>query len=375
MVRPGSLWRAGAYTAAAVLLTACFGSTRPDPTPLKPLTPKVTGRQVWTHDIGDVSFPLSVAVNASTFTGADDDGLVLALNADTGAEVWRAQVGDKLSAGVGSDGRYASVVTRNNELVTLDRGRPLWRKALTSSVVTAPLVAGERVFVLGVDRTVQAFDVLDGRRLWTFQRPGDALTLSSPGVLMPFKDTLLVGQGARLAGLDPLRGALRWEASVASPRGTNEVERLADLVAPAARLGNTICARAYQAAVACVDAERASTLWTRNAGGLNGVAADDQMVAGVDASDRISAWKVADGSVGWTVDTLLYRQLSAPLAVGKTFVVGDVEGMVHWFARDTGEAVLRMPTDGSAIKTPVAAAGLTLLAVTRRGGLYAFKPE
>lgn len=359
----------------AVVLAGCAGTPKPDPTPLEPLTPQVAGRQVWTQSMGSVKFPLAIAVNGGTFTVADDDGEVTALQADTGRELWRAKVGDKLSAGVGSDGRFASVVTRDNVLVTLDAGKPAWRQQLPSRVVTAPLVAGERVFVLGLDRTVQAFDAIDGRKLWVYQRPNDALTLASPGVLAPFKDTLVVGQGPRLSGLDPLRGTLRWEAAVASPRGTNEVERLADLVGPAARAGDVICARAYQAAVACVNAERGSALWSRNAGGITGVGADAQMVAGVDASDRVTAWRTGDGSVAWTVEKLLYRNLTAPLAVGKAFVIGDIEGMVHWFARDSGEAVLRLPTDGSAIKVPPAASGLTLLVVTSSGGLFAFRPE
>ncbi|HEX3140289.1 MAG TPA: PQQ-binding-like beta-propeller repeat protein, partial [Rhizobacter sp.] len=206
-------------------------------------------------------------------------------------------------------------------------------------------------------------------------RPAEALILSSPGVLMPFKDTLVVGQGAKMTGLDPLRGALRWETTVASPRGTNEVERLADLVGPAARVGDVICARAFQSAVGCVNAERGSTLWSRNAGGVIGVGADSEMVVGTDASDRITAWRATDGGVAWTIEKLLYRNLSAPLVAGKAFVMGDVDGMVHWFVRDTGEAVLRMPTDGSAIKTTPVASGLTLLVVTSGGGLFAFRPE
>lgn len=362
-------------SALFAVLAGCAGSGRPDPTPLRPLEAKVAGKQVWNEDIGKVSFPLAVAVNGGVFTVADDSGLVLALQADTGKEVWRAQVGDKLSAGVGSDGRFTSVVTRDNQLVTLQAGKVAWRKPLPSRVVTPPLVAGERVFVVAVDRSVHAFDALDGRKLWTYQRPSDALNLASASVLMPFKDTLVVGQGAKLAGLDPLVGSLRWEATLASPRGTNEVERLADVVGPAVRVRDTFCARSYQAAVACVNAERGTTTWTRNAGGIVGVGADDQMVVGVDATDRVSAWKTSDGSPAWTIESLLYRNLSAPIVLGKAAVVGDVKGMVHWFARDTGEAVLRLPTDGSAIKSAPAASGLTLLVVTSDGGLYAFRPE
>jgi outer membrane protein assembly factor BamB len=194
-------------------------------------------------------------------------------------------------------------------------------------------------------------------------------------VLVPYKDTLVVGQGTKMAGLDPLRGTLRWEATVASPRGTNEIERLADLVGPSARVGEVICARAFQAAVACVNAERGSTLWSRNAGGIVGVGADSQMVVGTDASDRITGWRANDGSAVWTVEKLLYRNLTAPLVVGKAFVMGDVDGLVHWFSRDTGEAVLRLPTDGSPIKVTPVASGLTLLVVTSKGGLFAFRPE
>ncbi len=358
-----------------MVLIGCAGTPKPDPTPLEPLTAQVTGRQVWKQSMGTVRFPLAVAVNGTTFTVADDDGQVMALQAETGQELWRVNVGEKLSAGVGSDGRFASVVTRENELVTLNAGKVLWRQPLPSRVVTAPLVAGERVFVLAVDRTVFAYDALDGRKLWSYQRPNDALTLASPGVLAPFKDTLLVGQGPKMAGLDPLRGTLRWEATAASPRGTNEVERLADLVAPVARVGDVLCTRAFQSAVACINAERGNTVWTRNAGGVTGVGADEQMVVGTDASDRIHAWRFADGGVAWTVEKLLYRNLTAPLVVGKAFVVGDIEGMVHWFARDTGEAVLRLPTDGTAIKVTPAASGLTLLVVTRDGGLFGFRPE
>jgi outer membrane assembly lipoprotein YfgL len=316
---------------------------------------------------------LTVAVNAGTFTLAGDDGTVLALDAESGRELWRASAGSKLSAGVGSDGRHAAVVTREGELVVFDRGQPAWRKSLGVRVATAPLVAGERVFVLGVDRAVQAFDVLDGRRLWTLQRPGDPLALAQSGVLGAFKDTLVVGQGPRMVGVDPLRGTVRWDAVVGSPRGANEIERLADLVGPAARVDALLCTRSFQAAVGCVDADKGVTVWTKNIGGIEAVSANAQWVVGADASDRITTWKTANGDVAWTTDKLLYRDLSAPLIVGNSTVFGDADGMLHWFATDTGEAQLRLTTDGSAIAVPPVVVGTTLLVVTRKGGVFAFR--
>lgn len=363
-----------ALLAAAALIAGCASGNKPKPEPLAPLTPKIAGAPAWNQRIDGVQFPLAVSVVRGVFVVAGNDGTVLALNAESGREVWRGNAGAKLSAGVGSDGRFAAVVTREGELVVFDQGAVKWRKAVGVRVTTAPLVAGERVFVVGVDRAVQAFDAIDGRKLWVMQRPGDPLTLAQSGVLGAFKDTLIVGQGPRMAGIDPLRGQVRWEATIGSPRGANEIERLADLVGPAVRVGDMVCARSFQAAVGCVDAQKGTIAWSKNIGGTDAVAADADFVFAADASDRITAWK-SNGDAAWTSDKLLYRNLSAPLSTGKTVVFGDGDGMLHFFSRDSGEALLRLTTDGSAIVAQPVVSGTVMLAVTRNGGLFAFRPQ
>jgi outer membrane protein assembly factor BamB len=368
--------RATAWGCALLLaLTGCATSDKPKPKPLDPLTPQIAGRQVWSQRVDSSALASSVAVNAGVFTVAGGDGTVVAMQADNGRELWRTNVGSKLAAGVGSDGKVAAVVTRDGKLVAVEAGRILWQKPLAARVTSAPLVAGERVFVLGTDRSVQAFDAQDGQKLWAVQRPNDPLTLAQAGVITAFKDTLLVGQGARMAGLEPRDGSVKFEVAVASPRGTNEVERLADLVAPASRVGDSVCARSFQAAVGCVDAQRGTLNWTRVTGGTNGVAADDQAVFSADASDRITSWKASTGEVLWTSEKLMHRGLSAPLIVGKAVVFGDAEGTLHFMSRDKGDAVLRLPTDGSAILSAPVISGTTMLVVTKAGGVFAFRPE
>jgi outer membrane assembly lipoprotein YfgL len=358
----------------AGLLSAC-GSDKPKPTPLEPLAPKIAGRLVWQAKVTGVQFPLLVASRDGAFVVAGDDGTVLSLEGATGRELWRAQVGSTLSAGVGTDGRFTSVVTRNNEVVVLDQGRVLWRATLPGRVLTAPLVAGERVFVMGVDRVVHAFDAVDGRKLWVMQRPGDALTLGQVGVVSAVRDTLLVGQGPRMTGVDPVRGTVRWEASVANPRGTNEVERLADLVGPAARVGDVLCVRAFQASVGCVDAVRGTLVWSRNASGSQAVGADDKVVVAGDGSDRLSAWRQGTGELLWTTEKFLFRGLGGVLLAGRTAVFGDSQGFVHFLDREDGQPLLRLPTDGSGVVGAPVVSGTTLLVVTRAGGLYAFRPQ
>jgi len=358
----------------AIVLAGC-ASEKPKPTALQTIEPKIAGRLVWSARLDSVQFPLVVAVRDGAFIVAGTDGTVAAFEAGSGRELWRGSAGTRLSAGVGSDGQFAAVVTRENELVVLERGVERWRKRLNSRTTTAPLVAGERVFVMGVDRVVLAFDMLDGRALWRLQRPSDALTLALPGVVSAFKDTLLVGQGALLTGVDPTRGTVRWEVPLASPRGTNEVERLADLTGPALRVGDTVCARAFQSAVGCADASTGALRWSRNVGGVQAVGGDGEYLFGADASDRITAWRAGSGDLAWTNEAMLYRGLSGPLSAGTAVVFGDGEGFVHFLSRQDGQALLRLPTDGSPVVGVPALSGTTILVVTAKGGLFAFRPD
>jgi outer membrane protein assembly factor BamB len=375
--------RAASALAAAMvvgLLGGCstfsslFSAEKPKPKELEPIVAPITVRPVWNQRLSAVQFPLTVAVNGNVLTLAASDGSVLAMEAESGRVVWRADVGAKISAGVGSDGTLAAVVTRDGELVALEGGRVKWKKVVGVRVATAPLVAGGRIFVLGVDRTIHAFDASDGIKLWQVQRPGDALTLSQTGVIVAFKNTLVVGQGPRMAGFDPVTSSLRWEAPLGSPRGANEVERLADLIGPVVRSGDLICARSFQAAVGCVDAQLGNVAWTKNVGGTDAINGDAELLFGADASDRINAWRTPTGDTAWTSESLMFRGLGPPGVVGQSVVFGDASGTLHWFSRAKGESQARVTTDGSAIATPPVSVGGVLVVVTRGGGVFAFRP-
>jgi outer membrane assembly lipoprotein YfgL len=378
-MRPATLLQrvlAAGGLAAAVLALAGCAAERPDPKPLETFEPKVSGRQVWLSQLGPLHFPLVPAARDGVFYLAQSDGIVRALRADDGREIWRADAGGELAAGVGSDGRFTGVVTRANEVVSFDaQGAPLWRKRVPAAVVTPPFVAGERIFVVTVDRVVHAFDAQDGRRLWVYQKAGDPLTLAHPGVLVAYRNTLLSGQGPRLAALEPVRGTLNWDVAMASPRGTNEVERLADLVGPPVRSGSRYCARAFQSAVACVDADRGTLLWSRNAGGTRVLAGDAERIVGADASDRITAWRAENGDVLWSHERFMHRGLSGMVAAGPLVVFGDADGYVHFLAASTGETQLRLVTDGSPVVGTPVVSGTTVLVTTRDGGVFAYRPN
>ncbi len=360
-----------------VLLAACAGGPeKPKPAELAPNAALISVRLVWTAKVGAVDFPLDTNVSGSTVTVAGSDGAIAAIDGGSGADVWRAMVGVPISGGVGSDGRYGAVVTRSNELVTLERGREIWREKLGALGFTAPLVAGERVFVMTADKVVNAYDARSGRRLWSYVRQGEfPLALRQASVMLAVGDTLVVGISGRLVGLNPLTGSLRWETPIASARGTNDVERLVDLVGRVSREGDVVCARAFQTSVGCVNTARGNLLWSKPATGAQGVHGDAEAVYGTESDGKVIAWRRSDGERAWTSERLRFRGLTAPLAIGRSVAVGDATGLVHFLSRQDGSLLTRMPTDGSAIVAAPVVVGDTLVVVTRNGGVFGFRPD
>jgi outer membrane assembly lipoprotein YfgL len=360
---------------AGFLIGCSSAPEKPKATELAPNAGLLGVRLAWTAKIGVIDFPLDVNVSAHSVTVASSDGVVGSFDAGTGAARWRTNVAVPIAAGVGSDGRFAALVTRDNELLVLDAGHQIWHQKLPAQGFTAPLVAGGRVFVLTADRAVTAFDVESGQKLWNQQRPGESLVLRQGGVLLAVGDTLVAGLSGRLVGIDPSNGTIRWESAIASPRGTNDIERLVDLVGPVSRVGEVVCARAFQASVGCVNTGPGSLLWTKPAFGYVGVHGDEKTVFGVESDGKVIAWRRADGERVWVSERLRYRGLTAPLVVGRSVAVGDASGLVHWLSREDGSPLTRVTTDGTAIVTAPVLADGTLVVVTRGGGVFGFKPD
>ncbi len=362
--------------ASAVLLVACSGSAkRPEPAPLAANVPLIGVKQAWVSRIGEVPAGAGPAVVGNTVVVASADGTVAAIDALTGRDIWRGSAGAAIVTGAGTDGKLTAVVTRDNEVVAFDSGKQIWKAKLPAQAFTAPFVGGARVFVLLADRSVHAFDGVTGKKLWAQQRPSEPLVLSKAGTILAVGDTLVVGLGGRLVGLNPGNGSVRWEAPIAAPRGTNDVERLVDMVGSTSRIGDVVCARAFQAAVGCVNAARGTLLWNKSANGAEGLHGDGNLVFGTESDGKLTAWRRADGQTAWSTDRLLYRTLSAPLVVGRSVVVGDSNGNLHMLSREDGVALNRLSTDGSAIIGGPVLAGDALVAVTKSGGVFGFRPE
>lgn len=364
-----------AVVASQLVACSLLSSNKaPKPQVLAPSASRVALSPAWTAQIGKLGdVQLRPQVNGNALTVVTATGAVTSLDAETGAVLWQAKLGESLVAGVGGDGRVFAVVTAQNDVVALRDGQVIWRRALPGRSFTPPLVAGGRVFVLAADRALYAFDAESGAPIW--DRPGaegEALALRQALLLTAVGDTLVTGFSGRVMGVNPDTGSLRWETPVAVPRGINDIERLVDVLAPFSRQGGGLCVQAFQTAIGCVDTVSGATLWTQRHNGAQGVGGDVDAIYGVDVSGRLQAWDRVDGKQKWLSDRLRHRQLSAPLGLGRAVAVGDSTGLLHLLDREDGSELTRWQVGKSALRAPLLV-GQTLVVIAEDGSVQGLR--
>jgi outer membrane protein assembly factor BamB len=115
--------------------------------------------------------------------------------------------------------------------------------------------------------------------------------------------------------------------------------------------------------------------WTRELSSYRGVDVDDDQLYLSTSTGELVALKRRSGAEVWRNDTLKFRGLSAPAAVGEYVAVADLDGYVHWFDRATGTLAGRVKTGGDRVtNAPLTVDGVLYL-INDEGSLSAMRPS
>ena len=373
------------------VLTACdtvkttynswFGAPSPSVKPADLVTFRslVNVRVAWRGVTGPagktVLFP---AVNGNSVWVAGANGQIAGFNAASGASVARFDIKQAISSGIAASATALAVGTPRGELLAFDSsGKALWKVQVPGEMLAPPVIEGELVIARVGDGAIHAYDVASGKRRWIFQRSAPALSVRSHAGLVVSRGSVYAGfPGGRLVALSALSGSVSWDSVVALPKGTTELERVADVTSPPVVDDGRACAAAYQGRTVCFDAVRGTAIWARDISSFSGLGADFRSVYVTDDKNHVIALDKTTGGSLWKLDKLFGRALTRPLALGRFVIVGDFQGYVHLLSRDDGSFLGRIATDGSAIAAAPIALDLTsFLVQTRNGGVFALTAE
>jgi outer membrane protein assembly factor BamB len=358
-----------------------FGAAAPavKPAELATIRSLVKVRVVWQGVVGaadkTVLFPV---VNGNSVWVAGANGQIAGFNATNGASIARFAAGQAISSGVAAGATVVAVGTPRGELLAFERsGKLLWKVQVSGEMLAPPVIEGDLVITRVGDGAIHAYDVASGKRRWLYQRSAPSLSVRNHAGLVVNRGSVYAGfPGGRLIAMSVVSGGVSWDSVVALPKGTTELERVADVTSPPVVEDGRACAAAFQGRTVCFDAARGAAIWARDISSFSGLAADFRSVYVTDDKNNVIALDKTTGGSLWKQDKLFGRALTRPLAQGRFVIVGDYQGYVHLLSRDDGSFLGRTATDGSAIAAaPVALDISSFLVQTRNGGVFAITAE
>lgn len=339
---------------------------------LTSISPSADLRLNWKAKVGEAgNYVFSPAVVGDTVYAAGSNGTLARF--DAGRESWRINAGESLSGGVGADATLVVVGTPKGEVLAFDtHGQPLWKARVSSEVLAPPAFAEGAVIVRSGDSRIFCLDARDGKQRWVYQRNTPPLSLRGPtGVAVAEKLALAGFPGGKLVAISIANGAAVWEATVTLPRGSTELERVADVTGTPVVSGRAVCAAAYQGRVGCFDLSGGNVLWAREMSSDVGLDVDDRYLYVTDDKSSVHALDRSNGASIWKQDKLFMRGVSRPVAAGQYVIVGDVAGVVHALKREDGSFAARFTTDSSGVTAEPRKFDSGAVVQTRDGGIYA----
>ena len=353
-----------------------FGREPPNPpAALQAFEPTYSAKVDWSSNIGKTErYDYTPALDSSAVYANNAAGEIVKLDASNGRQVWRINIGEPISGGIGLGSGVLFVGTKTGNLHAIDAaGKPLWKAKVSSEILSVPRYFDGMVIVRTGDNHIFGLDATDGSRKWVFERTTPALSLrSSVGIIVDGGAVYAGFAGGKMVAIRADTGKLLWEATIAQPKGVTEIERIADITSLPVIDGPLVYAVAYQGRVAAVDRISGKVLWNRDISSYTGMNAEDGKLFVSHALGSVYSLDYETGKTFWRQAGLLNRRLTAPLPMGNVVAVGDLEGYVHFLTRDEGGFAARIKLDSNAVMALITGANnRQLIAETRDGGLYA----
>ena len=302
----------------------------------------------------------------------------MAVEPESGRVRWKRDLELALSGGVGHHGDSIFVGASEGLVMRLDAssGAEIWRTVVSGEVLSAPQANGQYTVAQTYDGKLMGFDYETGEVRWTYTSDVPVLTLRGTGTPMILGDNAIAGfADGKVVAVNLRSGNVAWEARVAIPQGRSEIERIVDIDGTMALQGTELYAASYQGRLVAIDIRSGRRIWQRNVSSVSGVGVGFGNVYIADDDGTVSAFLRNGQGVRWQNIDLGFRNLSRPTPVSSYVAVVDFEGYLHLLSQVDGDIVGRTKVDSSGARADMLVRGNRLFVYTNDGTLKAYDVE
>ena len=321
----------------------------------------------------------SPVVGAGKLFVVDTDGRVNAFDASSGARAWSVDLNlpDDLApsafgGGVSFAGGVVFATDGTGNVIALDAatGNERWRAKPAGPLRGAPTVAFNLVFVMTQDNQIHALDVADGDVEWSRTAPAGQAGVF--GVAAP-----AAGQGTVLAGfssgeLSTYRyenGRALWSDALAKTSISTQVGTLTDVDADPIIDNGQVFALGQGGRMAAYDLVTGQRLWELNISGISTPAVAGEWVFALTDDARLLSIQRGTGKVRWISQLRQWRDEEDK--EDPIFWTGPVlAGNSLWVASSRGSITRVNVADGTATEFAQIKESVTLPPIVAGGTLY-----
>ena len=372
-------------------LMGCSSSDEEDELVLPEIVNQFETDVVWQESVGSgvehYFSRLTPAVYKDTVYVANREGQVEALSLTNGNVQWDTDVRQdtsfwpwsddgsaKLSGGILQAYGKLYIGSEHGFVVALDRetGEEVWRKNVPGESLSKAAAGDGLIFVNLGSGKLLALHPDTGEERWSFEQEVPALTLRGQSAPTVANGGVLVGlETGKLSVLISESGYSAWSAEIAAAKGASEFERLVDVDTQPLISGPYAYAIAYNGNLAAVDIRSGNVVWKREYSSYREISMDAQSIYVVDSNGVVYALDKNSGIERWSQPALRGWYLTGPAVTGNYLALGDQEGNLHWLNKDTGELVSREDFDSSGFFVEPVVADDKLILYTRDGEVSA----
>ncbi|AMO47765.1 Beta-barrel assembly machine subunit BamB [Kosakonia oryzendophytica] len=336
------------------------------------------------NGIGNFYSNLHPAFADGVVYAADRHGVVKALHAEDGREVWSVNLAEKdgwfstraaqLSGGVTVSGGHVYVGSEKARVYALNTsdGSTAWQTKVAGEALSRPVISDGLVLIHTSNGQLQALNETDGAVKWTVNLDMPALSLRGESApTAAFGAAIVGGDNGRVSAVLMQQGQLIWQQRISQANGPTEIDRLSDVDTTPVVVNGVVYALAYNGNMTALDLRSGQIMWKRELGSVSDFIVDGNRIYLIDQNDRILALTTDGGVTLWTQSDLLHRNLTAPALYNGYIVTGDSEGYVHWINVEDGRFVAQQKVDSSGFLTEPVVADGKLLIQAKDGTLYA----
>lgn len=345
-----------------------------------------------------------VVANGRAYT-IDTQAVVRAFDTRTGAEVWAHPVGDPsqrrggvslwsgeftgaqgllFGGGVSFDnGRlYATNGLGDVEAIDASTGATIWRVRPAGPLRGAPTIANENVYVISQDNQLFALNPADGAVRWNAAGTFETANVLGAAAPAAAQGTVVAGfSSGELAAYRYENGRTVWQDALTRTSISTAVATISDIDAEPVIDQGRVYALGQGGRMVALELNTGQRIWELNAAGLNTPWVAGEWIFAVTDQGQLMAIARATGRVKWLTQLPRYRDEE------------DKEGAINWVgpilagdrlivANTRGQIVNVSPLDGTVqstvdtkmrISLPMAVAGSTLYLLHDDGRLTAWR--